>query len=59
MFKKGHRIRIEISSSNFPHYERNLNTETLPALETEPQNADQVILHSEQCPSCIILPIMN
>ena len=59
MFKKGHRIRIEISSSNFPHYERNLNTETLPALETEPQNADQVILHSEQCPSCIILPVMN
>ena len=59
MFKKGHRVRIEISSSNFPHFERNLNTEKLPSLETEPQKAEQTILHSAQYPSCIIFPVFK
>ncbi len=58
VFLRGHRIRVEISSSNFPHYERNLNTEKLPALETEIRTADQTVYHGCRQASCIILPIL-
>ena len=57
-FKKGHRIRIEISSSNFPRFDRNSNTGgeisedklLLPAL--------QKVLHTSDYPSYITLPIV-
>ena len=59
MFKKGHCVRVEISSSNFPHYERNLNTEKMPAKETEPAIANQTVYHGGAKPSCIILPVVK
>ncbi|HEX9728774.1 MAG TPA: CocE/NonD family hydrolase [Gemmatimonadales bacterium] len=44
-FLHGHRLRLEISSSNFPWYDRNLNTGEHPAFGTESRTATQTILH--------------
>jgi len=58
-FQRGHRIRLEISSSNFPWYDRNLNTGGHPAYDTELRTADQLILHDRDHPSHILLPILK
>jgi putative CocE/NonD family hydrolase len=58
VFKKGHRIRLEISSSAFPKYDRNLNTKTALGQTSEMVAAKQTIHHSEFFPSAIILPII-
>jgi putative CocE/NonD family hydrolase len=59
VFKSGHRIRVEISSSNFPMYDRNLNSAIIPALGTSYVKAKQTIYHNKEYPSCIILPIID
>jgi putative CocE/NonD family hydrolase len=59
LFKEGHQIRVEISSSNFPRFDRNLNTGIIPALETTSQNAKQTIHHGREYPSCIVLPVIE
>ena len=56
-FKKGHRIRIEISSSNFPRFARNLNTGGNNYDESEAVIANNSIHHSKKYPSHIKLPI--
>ena len=56
-FKKGHRIRIEVSSSNFPRFARNLNTGGNNYDETEGVVAENMVHHSKQYPSQIRLPI--
>lgn len=56
-FKKGHRIRIEVSSSNFPRFARNLNTGGNNFDESEGIIAENKIHHSKQYPSQIRLPI--
>ncbi|RXJ50609.1 CocE/NonD family hydrolase [Gelidibacter gilvus] len=56
-FKKGHRIRIEVSSSNFPRFARNLNTGGNNYDETESVVAENMVHHSKQYPSQIRLPI--
>ena len=58
LFKKGHRIRLEVSSSNFPRFDRNPNTNREPWEETEPIPAVQTILHDSQYPSHLTLPII-
>jgi hypothetical protein len=58
LFKAGHRIRLEISSSNFPMWDRNPNTGHPFAEDAELQVADQVIHHDEDHPSSITLPII-
>ena len=57
MFKKGHRIRIEISSSNFPRFARNLNTGGNNYDEKVGIVAHNKIHHSSKYPSQIQLPI--
>jgi len=57
-FKKGHQIRIEISSSNFPRFARNLNTGGNNYDESEGVVATNSIHHSKDYPSQIRLPIM-
>ena len=57
-FAPGHRIRIEISSSNFPHWDRNLNTGGNNYDEKDPLVAHNVIHHGPQYPSAITLPIL-
>lgn len=58
-FKEGHRIRIEISSSNFPRFDRNLNTGGNNYDETEGVTATNSIHHSTEYPSRISLPIIK
>ncbi len=58
VFKKGHQIRVEISSSSFPRFDRNLNTTLYNALGTEMAKAEQTIYHNEKYPSCIVLPLI-
>lgn len=58
-FAKGHRIRIEISSSFFPYYLRNLNTGADNiGLETEAVIAQQTIHHDRNQASHLVLPII-
>ncbi|MBD3615072.1 MAG: CocE/NonD family hydrolase [Gracilimonas sp.] len=58
-FEKGHRIRIEVSSSNFPRFDRNLNTGGNNYDEIESITATNVIHHSPEYPSSITLPILQ
>lgn len=58
-FAKGHRIRIEVSSSNFPRFTRNLNTGGNNFDEKEGVVATNQIHHSAKYPSQIKLPMMK
>lgn len=59
VFGKGHRIRVEVSSSYFPYYLRNLNTGAdNVALETKTVVARQTIFHDADRPSHIVLPVI-
>jgi len=58
VFRKGHRIRVEISSSNFPRFDRNPNTGRAIADETELKPADQVVYHDRKHASYILLPVI-
>lgn len=55
-FKRGHRIRVQISSGAFPRYARNPGTGEPRATATDLQTADQQIYHDPTHPSAIILP---
>jgi len=57
-FAPGHRIRLEVSSSNFPRLDRNLNTGGNNYDETVWQVADNVVHHSARYPSHIVLPVI-
>ena len=56
-FKKGHRIRIEVSSSNFPRFTRNMNTGGNNYDEAEGVVAHNKVHHSANYPSHIVLPV--
>ncbi|TRZ45090.1 CocE/NonD family hydrolase [Robertkochia solimangrovi] len=58
-FEKGHKIRIEISSSNFPRFARNLNTGGNNYDEAEGVIAHNKVHHSSKYPSSIKLPIVS
>jgi putative CocE/NonD family hydrolase len=58
VFRAGHRIRVEISSSNFPRYDRNLNTGLPPGTSQEMRVAHQTVLHTHDYPSHIVLPVI-
>ena len=58
-FEKGHRIRIEVSSSNFPRFARNLNTGGKNYDEKQGVVARNSVHHSKQYPSQIRLPIVK
>jgi putative CocE/NonD family hydrolase len=58
LFRKGHRIRIEVSSSNYPRYDRNPNTGRDIPTERTPVSAMQRVLHGGMYPSRIILPVV-
>jgi putative CocE/NonD family hydrolase len=57
-FLPGHRIRVEISSSNFPRFDRNLNTGETFGKGVTWIKATQTILHDAQHPSHILLPVI-
>ncbi|HCI82015.1 MAG TPA: hydrolase [Ktedonobacter sp.] len=58
VFKQGHRIGLEISSSAFPKYDRNLNTGAPLGKTSEMVVAHQRIYHDESHPSSLMLPII-
>ncbi|MGE0133026.1 MAG: CocE/NonD family hydrolase [Blastocatellales bacterium] len=57
VFLQGHRIRLEISSSNFPRHSRNTNTGNNPEKDTNFIVARQTIFHSRERPSFLVLPV--
>jgi uncharacterized protein len=58
LFKMGHRLRLEISSSNFPRFDRNLNTGQPLGKTSELVPAFQTVFHDAQYPSHILLPVV-
>lgn len=58
VFKAGHRIRVYISSSNFPRFNRNLNTGEKTFGSTRMEKARQTIYHDAEHPSALVLPII-
>ena len=57
-FLEGHQIRVEISSGNFPRFDRNPNTGRPIANEASSEVARQEILHGGQFQSRILLPVV-
>jgi putative CocE/NonD family hydrolase len=58
LFRKGHRFRLEVSSSNFPRFDRNMNTGKPIGEDVEGRLATQTILHDSEHPSHLLLPII-
>jgi hypothetical protein len=58
VFKKGHRIRVDISSSNFPRFDLNPNTGEPEGRSQRWRRATQTVHCSADCPSRLILPIV-
>ncbi len=58
VFLSGHRLRLEVSSSNFPRFDRNPNTGNPFGTDTELHPATQTIYHDAQHPSHLLLPVI-
>jgi uncharacterized protein len=58
VFLAGHKLRLEISSSNFPRFDRNLNTGEEQAHSTRVLKATNVIYHDAAHPSALIVPLV-
>jgi putative CocE/NonD family hydrolase len=58
MFERRHRIRLEISSSNFPRFDRSLNTIGPNANAVEMVAAAQTVYHEKEYPSVLVLPVI-
>jgi len=58
LFGRGHRIRLEVSSSNFPRFDRNPNTGAPFGTGAELRTAHQTILHDAIHPSRLLLPVV-
>jgi putative CocE/NonD family hydrolase len=58
LLKKGHRIRLQLTSSNFPEYGRNLNTGDDNGTTSAMVKASQVIYHDSEHPSKLVLPVI-
>jgi len=58
VFLKGHKIRVEISSSNFPRFDRNLNTGKSAAADAIFVKATNTVLHDSNHPSALVLPVV-
>jgi putative CocE/NonD family hydrolase len=59
LFGVGHQIRVEVSSSNFPQYDRNLNTGRPLGSDAEMIVARHAVYHSASYPSQIVLPAIK
>ena len=59
VFLRGHTLRLEVSSSNFPRFDRNLNTGEEIKFARRLVSAKNTILHDAEHPSALVLPIMR
>ena len=57
-FSKGHQIRLEVCSSNFPRFDRNLNTGKDAADSSDYVKATNTIFHDAEHPSALLLPVV-
>lgn len=57
LFKKGHRIRLDVSSSNFPRFDVNPNTGEALGMNRRSVSADNTVYVDAQHPSHVILPL--
>jgi len=58
LFRQGHRLRIDLSSSSYPEHNRNLNTGERTGWGKYAKTAKQTIFHDSSCPSHLILPVI-
>jgi putative CocE/NonD family hydrolase len=58
VFLAGHKLRLEVSSSDFPRFDRNLNTGEVQARATRMVKATNVIYHDKAHPSAVVLPVV-
>ena len=58
LFRSGHRIRLDVSSSDFPNFDRNHNTGGNDYAETTLLPAGQTIFHDVLRPSRLVLPVI-
>jgi putative CocE/NonD family hydrolase len=58
-FAAGHEIRIEVSSSNFPRFDRNLDTGGDNVSESQGEVAHNEVHHSRQYPSSVTLSVVK
>lgn len=58
VFRRGHRIRLEVAGSNFPRFDRNPNTGEPSATARTAASATQAVHHGRQAPSRIMLPLI-
>jgi predicted acyl esterase len=58
-FLAGHKLRLEVSSSNFPRFDRNMNTGEQQAHATRAVTARNVIYHDSGHPSALIVPVVR
>lgn len=58
LFCAGHRLRLDISSSNFPRFDVNPNTGDPPGMERRRSGADNTLFHHAQRPSHVVLPVI-
>lgn len=59
VFRKGHILRLEISSSNFPRFDRNLNTGEPASSSEHFVSATNTIFHDAEHPSALVLPVVG
>jgi putative CocE/NonD family hydrolase len=57
-FRKGHRIRVHVTSSHFPQFDRNPNTGATFGTTKQVKVAQQAIYHDAERPSHILLPVI-
>ncbi|HTQ58953.1 MAG TPA: CocE/NonD family hydrolase [Candidatus Solibacter sp.] len=58
VFLPGHKLRLDVSSSNFPRFDRNMNTGEMQARATRMVKATNVIYHDKAHPSALVLPVV-
>jgi hypothetical protein len=58
VFLKGHKIRVEVSSSNFPRFDRNLNTGKDASTDANFIKATNTVYHDANHPSVLELPVV-
>lgn len=59
VFQAGHRLRVQVTSSDFPRYDRNLNTGGPIGKEVRGQVADNTVFHDALRPSHLVLPLVD
>ena len=59
LFARGHRIRVDVSSSNYPRFDANPNTGGPLGIERRRRAAENALYHSRACPSQIILQVAS